>query len=257
MSSNTFCEKLTTKKIYNTKTVASIWLNTALRKSMRSDFRYVTFNLFKLFFSNSKVDIPKVLLNLQALSRESNQVTTHKFNNYLMCGGSFLKSLTTLNLSWNDSLNNYFSSVNSSYGWYTCYSHLVANNLDWRTKSNTLNLQQFLNTFIRKSQSIFSLYVYKISKNIYKNTRGKSGKFMFVWKYVPVYKRLFIVTTWLIKELRVMPQRKLRLRLLQLILNMSQSSSQTWAYRVKTFSYNYVYRSCRKTLASTYTSVKA
>jgi len=38
---------------------------------------------------------------------------------------------------------------------------------------------------------IFSLYIYKVDKFIYKNTRGKSGKFTFIWKYITPYKRLF------------------------------------------------------------------
>lgn len=44
----------------------------------------------------------------------------------------------------------------------------------------TQSLKFLLSRFIRKAQAIFALYTYKISKNIYKNTRGKSGKFMFL-----------------------------------------------------------------------------
>jgi hypothetical protein len=231
-----------------------LWFSLGIQNSMRNDFRYLTFNLFKLFFSNSKVDIPKALLNLDALTRSSNQITTFKFNNYLMSSGNFIKSLLQLNLAWNDSINNL---RNDSINWYFIYNQINSNELSKLNNIKlTTSINQFLTTFIRKAQPIFSLYVYKISKNIYKNTRGKSGKFMFIWKYVPTYKRLFIVTSWLIKELRVLPQRKLRLRLEQLILHMSQSPLKTWAHRVKFFSYHYVYRSCKKTLAATYTSVK-
>jgi len=254
--SNLFAQKAKTYSLVSSKKQKTIIFNLNLKTSMRSDFRYLTFNLFRLFFSNSKVDIPKVLLSLEALTRPSNQVTTYKFNNYLMNSGNFIKSLTQLNISWNDSLNNFFMLSQNTLSWYFVYNQLNHTYTKQHKHTPITTLNQLLTTYIRKAQPIFSLYVYKISKNIYKNTRGKSGKFMFLWKYVPTYKRLFIVTSWLIKELGVLPQRKLKLRLTQLLLNMSQAPTKTWAHRIKFFSYNYVYRSCRKTLASTYTSVK-
>ena len=33
---------------------------------------------------------------------------------------------------------------------------------------------------------MFSFYIYKVDKKIFKNTRGKSGKFTFIWKYITV-----------------------------------------------------------------------
>lgn len=57
------------------------------------------------------------------------------------------------------------------------------------------------------SLPMFSFYIYKVDKKIFKNTRGKSGKFTFIWKYVAPYKRLFLVMHWLLKELRVRPGR--------------------------------------------------
>jgi hypothetical protein len=88
-------------------------------------------------------------------------------------------------------------------------------------------LRRILTRFIKESQPLFTLYIYKVSKSIYKNTRGKSGKFMFTWKYVPVYKRLFLISSWLIKELRVLPQRDLTSRLVQLIRNVQENPSKT------------------------------
>lgn len=97
--SNLFAQKVKTNYLVNYKNQKTLIFNIGLKNSMRCDFRYLTFSLFRLFFSNSKVDIPKVLLNLNALTRPSNQVTTYKFNNYLMNSGSFLKSLIQLNMS--------------------------------------------------------------------------------------------------------------------------------------------------------------
>jgi len=232
-----------------------MWFNQILQPSLRYNFRYLTFNLFKMFFTNSKVDIPKVFLNFKALVRTSNQVNVFKFTNYLMSNGNFLKSLIQLNKSWDYLVKPHL--YNSDLlKWYSVLNQLSSSSVPIPKSPVDTSLNFFITNFIRKAQPIFCLYMYKISKNIYKNTRGKSGKFMFLWKYVPTYKRLFVVMSWLMRELRVMSQRKLSLRLLQLVTNMSQSPLNTWVHRVKLFSYNYVYRGCKKTLASTYISVK-
>jgi hypothetical protein len=57
---------------------------------------------------------------------------------------------------------------------------------------------------------MFSFYIYKVDKKIFKNTRGKSGKFTFI--YVSQYKRNFLVMHWLMKELRLKPGRSLQNR---------------------------------------------
>lgn len=102
---------------------------------------------------------------------------------------------------------------------------------------------------------MFSFYIYKVDKKIFKNTRGKSGKFTFIWKYVTSYKRLFLVMHWLIKELKLKPGRTLAERLNNLIISLTQTPKSTWVYKVKKFSHNYVYRNSRRTLADNYKTV--
>jgi cytochrome c biogenesis factor len=51
--------------------------------------------------------------------------------------------------------------------------------------------------------------------------------------------------------------RSLEDRLILLLKSIVSSPKNTWAYKVKKFSHNYVYRNSRKTLAETYkTSTK-
>ena len=66
---------------------------------------------------------------------------------------------------------------------------------------------------VRAVEPLFSFYIYKVDKKIFKNTRGKSGKFTFIWKYVSKYKRANLVIFWLMKELRMNPGRTLYERL--------------------------------------------
>lgn len=217
---------------------------------------YLNLNLFKLYFSNSKVEVPRILRGTSSLTRQANNINSFKFTKHLMSHGNFVKILLQLNLSWQTSILKSNCSM-GNYNWHTLY--LLNQNYNSFCKNFFLtknSFTEFLSNYTRKAYAIFSLYIYKVNKNIYKNTRGKSGKFMFVWKYVPVYKRLFISLAWLMKELRALPHRKLAQRLTTLLYNMSTKPLKTWPLRVKSFSYNYVYRNCRSTLASSYISTK-
>lgn len=102
---------------------------------------------------------------------------------------------------------------------------------------------------------MFSFYIYRVDKQIFKNTRGRSGKYTFIWKYVATYKRQFLVMFWLAKELRMMPGRSFPERLLQLLRTFIFSPKKTLIFKVKKFSNNYVYRNCRHTLAEHYRTV--
>lgn len=165
---------------YNNYYISTLQLNKILKYSSKSNYRYFTFNLFKLYFVNAQVDTPKSLINFRSLTRESNNLVVYKFVNYLMSNGYFLKTLIVLNQSW--VLTNYKTNISlGSYNWYSLCTILGRNSGELFEHSlYKLNLNRFLIRFIHQSYSIFSLYIYKINKNIYKNTRGKSGKFMFI-----------------------------------------------------------------------------
>lgn len=102
---------------------------------------------------------------------------------------------------------------------------------------------------------MFAFYVYKIDKQIFKNTRGKSGKFTFIWKYVTNYKRPLLVMHWLVKEARMSPGRTFSDRLLYAVTRLTRHPRTTLIFRLKKFSTNYVYRNARLTLATTYRTV--
>ena len=229
------------------------------KKQNSKAFLYLTLNFFKLFFSTSKVEVPSALLNLTVLNKPINLTYVYKFSKYLTLHGNFLRSTIQLSKSWSSSLSFYLKHINS------IFSNNPNNILKLGTLiqniinpiNSNLNLRDFFSRFVRLVQPLYTVYTYKVSKNIYKNTRGKSGKFMFLLKYVPTYKRFFIISNWLVKELRVLNQRKLHQRLTQLIYQISNSPSNTWISRLNNFSHTYVYRNCKSTLGSTYRYVKA
>ena len=175
--------------------------------------------------------------------------------------GKYIKSLIQLNLSWT---SNYLNYVNHQpiLRWHNYYVsslllHKTLNNLlitPLNTNPNFSNIKYLLLYFLYKIQPIFLLYIYRVNKGIYKSTRGKLGKYTFILKYIPSYKRSPLVMTWLIKELKISLSKKIRLRLYELINSLIKSPHKTWIWRMKYFSYNYVYYNCRKTLANSYIS---
>ena len=64
------------------------------------------------------------------------------------------------------------------------------------------NLKSILSTNFNMINLIFSFYIYKVDKHIYKNSRGRSGKFTFIWKYIAPYKRISRITYWLLKDVK-------------------------------------------------------
>jgi hypothetical protein len=114
------------------------------------------------------------------------------------------------------------------------------------------SLNNWFFKYVYQNLPIFAFYIYKVDKKIFKNTRGKSGKFTFIWKYITPYKRMFLVMHWLAKELRIKSGRTLRDRLNLLIHDIVSQSKLTWIYKVKKFSHNYVYKNSRYSLAENY-----
>ncbi len=54
-------------------------------------------------------------------------------------------------------------------------NYVVLNSL-----SGVLNTVELLFANFIKVQPMFNFFIYKVNKNIYKNTRGKSGKYTFI-----------------------------------------------------------------------------
>lgn len=246
-------------------------------------FDYSIYSPFYNFYKSNLVDIPKCFKKTKSVFRKQNNLDILKFNNYFMRKGLrykvFNKLITSCFLILNDLKKSDLLTYNSLFSWkdffivFSKTNNIFFNNLNFKSteslkfgsKQSTLNKDLYSEWDIRnilffniyKLLPLFAFYIYKVDKKIYKNTRGKSGKYTFIWKYVSSYKRFNLVFYWLAKELRVKVGRSLQDRLYNLIKLLVFNYSNTWIFRVKKFSNNYVYRNCRRTLAETYrTSTK-
>ena len=249
---------------------------------VEDSFEFLITSQFYSFFTLNNVDVARFMKRTKSVKRHINEIDFLKFNNYFMRSGKREKSLKILNTT----LRNLFpeftklrdlivKSPSSWHHFYMMYSHLTVNYsyqqlniekdeiVDWGNMTtqnfkNVVSNWRFKTILFRnlgQMLPIFSFYIYKVDKQIFKNTRGKSGKYTFIWKYVTQYKRVFIAMYWLLKELRIMPGRSIGDRMSQLIKGFVFSPEKTWIYRVKKFSSNYVYRNCRHTLAEHYRTV--
>lgn len=245
-------------------------------------FEFLRYSEFKYFFSTSLVDVPQCFNFSKSLRRPINKTPLVKFNNYLMRDGKRLKTVNNfLYVLWNIYFNEK-SLINNtnSVSWRSIYlslSHVITSkkikiyptnfyikdffSTDISSLGKHKNYQFDINKNIisnlKKLEPIFLFYVYKVDKNIYKNTRGKSGKYTFIWKYISSFKRKFLVMHWIMKELKMQSGRTLKDRLNSVLSTLYTNPEKTWIWKIRKFSHNYVYYNCRNTLAETYrTSTK-
>ena len=97
---------------------------------------------------------------------------------------------------------------------------------------------------------IFSYFIYSVDKNIRKYSRGKSGKYTFVWKYVAPYKRLFVSFRWILKDIKFNPSKTFDQRIMDTLTLLILNPEKSFAWKSKTYSYNYVFKNFKKTLMS-------
>ena len=102
---------------------------------------------------------------------------------------------------------------------------------------------------------VFSFYIKSVSKTLRKNSRGKSGKYMLVWKYVPIYKRLFLTMRWFLKSLRFQRARGFYGRLVRIIEDFLLNPDQTFVSKLRKFTHKFVFLKHRQTLMKTLKTV--
>ena len=249
-----------------------VFLNPSL---IHTHYNFLVTSKFIQFFNNLLIDIPVCFKKSNSLYRLSNELTFLKLVNFFMKKG---KKLQTQILILNSLLSifhkNYLVlNAQTLFFWKLIYINLknssYTNNYNnslfefdtnlFSSKRKIYNLKfNIFNFFFKKLFQllpVFSFYIYKVDKHIYKNTRGRSGKFTFIWKYVTPYKRFFWVLHWLFKELKFQTGRTYKTKLLTLFNTIFFNPDMLFLHKIKKFSYNYVYYNCKNSLQKTYKTV--
>lgn len=142
---------------------------------------------------------------------------------------------------------NYFNQILLKYGNRFDSSGVIFN----RKSTITYYLFEELN----KYTPLFNFYVRKVDKNVRKNSRGKSGKYMIIWKYVPPYKRFYVTLRWLLKDLKFQKALTFSERLFKVLEIFITNPHISFLVRIRRFVHSFVFynhkQSLLKTLKST------
>lgn len=102
---------------------------------------------------------------------------------------------------------------------------------------------------------LFSFYVRRVDKLQRKHSRGKSGKYTILWKYVPKYKRFITVLRWLVRDVRFQKSRTFNQRLHRSLDTFLFDKQSHLVYKLRHFVHNFVFQNHKKTLLKTLRSV--
>lgn len=232
---------------------------------------------FKEFFKNANVARPYEVTHTSSLKRIRGLSAMRRFNTYLARSGKFYKTSKLLLQSCDSASREMWLgwlTHKEAFRWYDFYNALLhfgcrrvisdlsasnsyefKNNLILRNSYlcflESTRISDILKETFKKFNFLFSFYIYKVDKQIYKNSRGRSGKYTFVWKYVAPYRRQFLIMHWLTREMRITPGKTLKDRVHTVIRTFLLNTESTWIWKIKKFSLNYVYYNLRRTLGET------
>lgn len=235
------------------------------------NYKFLQKSSFIFFFIKNNIDIPVCFKKLKSLKSITNEILILKFINFLMKQGqkekiikqffqSFLLFYTNIKVI-NFNFLYYLFIFNTVYKF--CFSNnffffnLHSNfNLNFNSIINNdnkiLNKNFYLKTLFKnkilKLQPIFSYFILKIDKNIRKYSKGKSGKYKFIWKFIPFYKRTKIIFKFFIKDIKFNYSKTFKNRILNFLLLLHFNYKTSFALKSKIFSYNYIYKNFKKSL---------
>nr|ASY95732.1 ribosomal protein S7 [Stylonychia lemnae] len=244
------------------------------------DFFYFKNSSYISFFLNNMIDVPVCFKKSPSLKRKSFELPNLKLFNLIMRQGKKektirnllsnyfeIKYLNKLNLNNNSLFSTfYFDSLIFYFYDFLTFFNLSSKQIknfdnfwDLEEKPSLLrfnyNFRDVFLTNIEKISPVFAYFIYSVDKNVRKYSRGKSGKYIFIWKYIASYKRKYQALRWVAKELKFRFEKKFFERFNAVIFNLQSKPETTFAWKSKVFSHNYVFRNFKKTLMTSLNTV--
>lgn len=227
---------------------------------------------FILFFIKNNIDIPICFKKIKSLKKNNNERWIFKFINFLMKNGLKQKiikqffstffnfynkfKIKKFNYFWINYLllnnvfkiNNFkcFFNFNNKINFNLIFSNVFSSNN--KLFNNKFFLKNILINKLIQIQPIFNYYIYKIDKNIRKYSRGKTGKYKFIWKYLPAYKRVINIFKLFLKDIKFNYNKKFKERINNLLLLLFFNIKSTFAWKSKTYAYNYIFKNFKSNL---------
>ena len=250
--------------------------------SFLDEYFYIRNSSFINFFLNNMIDVPICFKKSTSLKTKNFELPLLKFSNFLMWEGKREKIIRVLFRSFrlffnffkfnklknSNDLTNWFSlytltnffnfnfssiiNFKFNYNFQNALSLNYSNNLvnNEKTLNFTFFLKNYLYFLLSKVSPIFSYFIYSVDKNIRKYSRGKSGKYTFIWKFIAPYKRIKLSTRLIVKDVKFYQSRNFEERLIKTFENLYFSPEKSFSWKSKVFSHNYVFKNFRKSLMS-------
>lgn len=188
----------------------------------------------------------------KSLKRINFELPILKFCNFLMKKGKKEKIFKFFFKSFRLFDENFLKEMKEKDNFFFFINNQNLFNISTKNLSNKFFIKNIINKTIIKINPIFSYFIYNVDKNIKKFSRGKSGKYVFIWKYIAPYKRNYVSMKWLIKEIKFNNDKLFYNRIKKLFLMFSSNPELTFAWKSKNFSHNYVFKNFKKNLLTNF-----
>lgn len=233
------------------------------------------------FFSTNLIDMPICFKKSKSLYNKTFEIPLFKFLNLLMRRGQrtqtlkfvtqsfdelfltlYLKYSTSL-LNWNFIYKTFYTATLPTINPNSSFSNSGELAFDQKTQLNTSDyalfpqaiiFQKFL-LLLENYFPVFSFFIRRVNKDLRKNSRGKSGKYAVMWKYVPTYKRMYITMRWFLKDLKFQKPSTLAARFYQILEHLFLTPEVSFLHKVRYFTHRYVFKNFKKTLLRSLKSV--
>jgi hypothetical protein len=212
------------------------------------------------FFKSTQLRVPSCLRRSTTIWNKRIVKSIAFLCRYLMYSGLLLKCISSVNKalaysflkSKKQSINNFYK--DETYLLDKKRTNTIKYGLNSRRHWQIFS---YLNYKLYLLKPLFYFYIYKVDKQIYKNSRGKSGKYTFLWKYVQPAKRMNLIVNQLAKDIRFNSHKNFHKKIHNSILRHLSSIKLTFTYKSIRFSNNYVFLNAKSTLLKNYRTVKS
>ena len=222
-------------------------------------FKFLTFTPLILFFQTLKINIPQLFSKVYSYKRIVNQNSIISFLKLFIRKGKTFKITLILIKTLSTFITFFFKKKTSlEFIFFTQLFLIYFNPLNlieiksakkWEPLSGFI--KTFISSFLLKYKLIYALSVQKISKQIRKFSRGKSGKYSYIWKYLPVYKRKKYLWQLFFKTLALQSAQNVSKRFNDLLHSFFFQFSNNWFFKMRQFILNYVFLNFKNSLLLT------
>ncbi len=183
------------------------------------------------------------VLNLFFLTHKKTDLYTHglDFKNWAFLYFAYTTIVTKVKKTINFSFQRFGNSLNH---------HFFKKGTKYHSMLNNPHL--FAAKYLLMLQPLFNFSLFSLDKKARKRSRKKGSKYIFIWKYVPIYKRKSLLLKLIVSDIKFNEGRALHDRLLNSLETLYKTPHKSYAYRINNFTNNYVFRNLRRSLLTNF-----